>query len=441
MTEALTVLASSLLGSATGSFLACVPGLHVFSAAGLLAAAGQALHVPAGPVLAPFILSLTAAYGVTNVIASILMAAPDESALLAVRPGQMYLLLGRGSEGVAVAAAGGLVGLLALIPVLAVAGPRVLPAVRAATQPHLHWIAWCAVCFLLLSPSPQRGRLGQGGWRRLTSASTSTFAGLGTFALTGWLGFILMYRSPMPLECAYQNLMPAFVGLFALPPVILNVVSRVEAPRQERELKEVRLGARELLHGALAGTLGGGFAAFFPLGTGGIGGFLASHAAASRNERIVLAAQGAATAIYCVAGPLLLFVPGLQMTRGVGAHLLACLYAPQGPHDFHMALAAAAIGGAGAFLLVRPLSAGILRCIGAFGYRRLSACVLGLALSFVVFFSGLAGLAVASASAGLGLIPFLFGGRPVNALGVVLLPAACNLSGIGPTVARHLGLL
>jgi hypothetical protein len=44
-------------------------------------------------------------------------------------------------------------------------------------------------------------------------------------------------------------------------------------------------------------------------------------------------------------------------------------------------------------------------------------------------------------AAGIGLIPVLFGSRRMNGLGIILLPMACNMSGVGPAVARSLGLL
>ena len=44
-------------------------------------------------------------------------------------------------------------------------------------------------------------------------------------------------------------------------------------------------------------------------------------------------------------------------------------------------------------------------------------------------------------AAGIGLIPVLFGSRRLNCLGVLLLPIACNMSGVGEPVAAFLRLL
>ena len=47
----------------------------------------------------------------------------------------------------------------------------------------------------------------------------------------------------------------------------------------------------------------------------------------------------------------------------------------------------------------------------------------------------------AVAGGAIGLVPVLLGSRRMNCLGVILLPMACNMSGVGSTVAGWLGLV
>ena len=75
------------------------------------------------------------------------------------------------------------------------------------------------------------------------------------------------------------------------------------------------------------------------------------------------------------------------------------------------------------------------------GYRTISPVALVSALGIVVAVTGLPGLCIALTAAGIGMIPIVFGSRRMNCLGVILLPIACNMSGMGPTVAAWLGLL
>jgi TctA family transporter len=42
---------------------------------------------------------------------------------------------------------------------------------------------------------------------------------------------------------------------------------------------------------------------------------------------------------------------------------------------------------------------------------------------------------------GIGLIPVLFGSRRMNCLGVLLIPITLNMAGVGPDIARLLGLI
>ncbi len=83
-----------------------------------------------------------------------------------------------------------------------------------------------------------------------------------------------------------------------------------------------------MVQGATSGVLGGLFAAFLPVVTGGIGGFVAGHATAQRDDRAFLVAQGAAKIVYYVGGLLLFFVPGLHLTRGGMAWMVSTRYTP-----------------------------------------------------------------------------------------------------------------
>ena len=97
--------------------------------------------------------------------------------------------------------------------------------------------------------------------------------------------------------------------------------------------------------------------------------------------------------------------------------------------------------GADRLLMVAPLTRGLLRLIGCWGYRRLSLVAMVLIVGIVAALTGPAGLLVMAAGTGIGLIPLLYGSRRMNGLGVILLPMACNLSGVGPAVAGWLRLL
>lgn len=438
------VVMVSALGAALASVLGCVPGLHVYNLMGLMMmgvyglAARQVVVAP--ELLTAFSAGLIAGYAVLNTVPSILLSAPDESAVFTVLPGQKYMMRGRGPDGIFLTTVGALGGLLVIVGVLAPLAPVVLPLARTVFQPHMPWILWCVISFMLMSEWPKGGTSGPAGWRRFVDGWRSTGAGLVTFLLSGLMGFVLFYRSPISTAAGFQNLMPAFVGLFAVPWLVLNMLSDVRLPRQ-KPVRASPCSWNVALRGTLAGVLGGGFAAFFPVVTGGVGGLLAGHATAQRDDRIFLVSQGASKLVYYVGAFVLFFVPGLNMTRGGGAWMLRGFTIPHSYREYDAALAAVCVGGAVALLMVMPLARGTLRLIGLTGYRRMSALAWLLVVGLVLGVTGLAGLGVMLAASCIGLFAVLMGARRMNCLGVILLPMACNMSGVGAAVARWLGLL
>lgn len=444
ITAMVFVAGAAVIGGAAGSVLACAPGLHIYNLLALIVLGAHALAAHGYPLpielVAPLLLGMTTGFALANTIPSVLLAAPDESALFTVLPGQKYLMRGRGHEAVMTTTAGGVVALLVLLLGVGPLAPHFIPFFTTVLRPHTHWVVWTVIAFMLLSEWPKGGRLGAPGWGMFLDGWKHTGAGLLTFLLAGLLGFVLLFRSPLEPEVAFQNLMPAFVGLFTLPWLLLNLISRVTIPTQTQD-GPLLPDRHRLSLGAFAGILGGGFAAFFPAITGGVGGLLAGHATATRDDRVFLVSQGASKTMYYVGGFLLFFLPGLNLTRGGSAAMLAGLHMPRSHFEYDMALAAIGLAGATSCLLIAPLSRATLRLLSRTGYRRVSAATAALALLLVGGLTGAMGLLVLAVSTGIGLLPVLMGARRMNCLSVILLPMACNMSGIGPDVARVLGLL
>jgi putative membrane protein len=151
--------------------------------------------------------------------------------------------------------------------------------------------------------------------------------------------------------------------------------------------------------------------------------------------------QGVSKVVYYTGALLLFFMPGLFLTRGGGALIIKGLYAPCTQGDYYLALGSIALSGAVSFMLLSPLTRWTLKLMGKVDYRHISGMALGIIVLLVVVVTGWPGLFVMTVSTGIGLIPVLFGSRRLNCLGVLLLPIACNMSGIGESVAAFLGLI
>jgi putative membrane protein len=438
--EYLVLIGAALAGTVISSLLSCIPALHIYNVAGLLVILALKVQgLVAGEVLAMFMLGLVVGYAVLNTIPSVFFGAPDDSTIFIVLPGQKYLMEKRGFEAAVLAGVGGLGGLVVLL-LISPLMPRIFPVVRTIVGPHLHWILAAIIVFMLMSEWPKGSDRGRTGLAKFLDAWRSLGAGLLTFLLSGILGMVLFYSSLVPAEVAFQNLMPAFIGLFAIPWVLMNLISQTRVPDQHLA-RSVDLSPGLIARGVGAGALGGLFAAFFPVVTGGIGGFLAGHATAQRDDRLFIVSQGASKLVYYVGAFLFFFVPGLHLTRGGMAWMLSLLYTPYTPATYWSAIAAVILSGALAFVLLLWLSRGAAHLVTRVDYRWISAATLVLLVGVVLALTGWGGLLIAVVATGIGLLPVLWGSRRMNCMGVLLLPLTLQMAGLGTTVAGWLGLI
>ncbi|MFC1465944.1 MAG: tripartite tricarboxylate transporter permease [Candidatus Brachytrichaceae bacterium NZ_4S206] len=435
----LILLAIVLAGTVIGCGLALLPGLHVFNVAGLaLLLSARGVIGLTDQALAMFLLGALVGWAVVNVIPAVFLFAPDDANVVVVLPTTKYLMRGRGAEAAMLVGAGSLgalLGLALLSPIL----DEVLRPLRAIVQPHTGWMLTAIIAFLLLGEWPRANDLAP-PLRRLLSAWAYLGAGLLTFILSGLLGFVLLYRSPVAVESAFVNLMPAFVGLFAVPGLLQILLFGAKPPPQTTVLP-AEIEPRLLLRGSLTGLSGGLFASVLPVVSGGIGGLLAGHATAQWNDRLFMISLGASKVAYYMGSLLLLFVPGLTLTRGGMAWMLSSVYVPYGWRNYWLAVAGMALAGVVAFVILVGLARAVAKLINRFDVRWIAGGSLIAALAITMAFTGWGGFVIMLVATTVGLIPVIVGGRRLNCLGVLLLPITLNMIGAGPTVAQWLGLL
>jgi putative membrane protein len=437
--DLLSYLLVAVLGALMASVLALIPALHVYNVITLAFLFTGGLQAWLHPdQFAMLLLGMVTGYAVLSVIPSIYLAAPDETSAFIVLPGQKWLLERRGYEAAILTGVGSLCGVIVLIVVSPVL-TEVARALRIVLAPHFGWILAAITLFMLMSEWPRAGDRGPTNWARFCAAWAPLSAGLLTFFLSGLLGIILMYRSFAPVSAAFANLLPAFIGLFAIPMVLTNLIMGTRVPPQHISTS-LDVGPSLLLRGTFAGALGGLFAAFFPVVTGGIGSFLAGHATAQRDERTFILSQGASKLIYYAGGFLLFFLPGLQLARGGLAAMVSTIYSPGTPQMYYVAVAALAVSGAVSFLLLLPYSRFAVRVLTRLDYRVVNLGTLLVILALLLITTGFSGLLIAVPATAIGLIPSFFGTRRMNCLGVLLVPITLNMAGVGPDIARLLGL-
>ncbi|MCX6018248.1 MAG: tripartite tricarboxylate transporter permease [Chloroflexi bacterium] len=431
------LLAYAFLGTLLGTLLGLIPAMHIYAAAAFVIAAPATIDVPAGAP-AFLCLGLLIGWAFSSNVPAIFLFAPDEGAATAVLPATRMLLQGRAEIALRMLVAGALGGLAVLLALSPIADTVLRPLLKIM-QPHTTWMVIAALVFLVLGEWPRVDETHPTPLRRLAAAWAYLGAGQLTFWLSGLLGLVLMYRSPLPIDAAQQNLLPAFTGLFTLPGLLQITLFGAQPPPQIKHVEDPSFGS--WLRGVLIGLGGGLFAAVLPVISGGIGSLLAGHASAQREERIFLIAQGASRTTYLTAGYLLLFLPGVAVARGGMSALLITRDAPAGWQMYWAAIGAAGICGATAAMLTLLCGALFARTAHRLPVRSVAVIALLIALTITWIFTGAAGLSVAAVGALIGMIPVLGGGRRMNALGVLLIPISLNLTGVGSNVAKFLGLL
>ena len=95
--EPLVLIAFILLGTVFAAFLSLLPGLHIYNVAALILMIflGASEFIPL-EVVPAFMMSMIVAYAILSTIPSMLLGAPDESAIFIVLPGMKYMMQGRG---------------------------------------------------------------------------------------------------------------------------------------------------------------------------------------------------------------------------------------------------------------------------------------------------------------------------------------------------------
>lgn len=420
--------------------LSLIPGLHIYNVIGF----AMLIYLPVIDIIEPFLMvalliGMMVGYAVLFTIPTVYLAVPDDSTMFIILPAQKYLRQGRGHEAVVITGIGSLAALFVvalLLPLLLTQ----LVVLRDIFVDHAFWIIGAIIVFILMTEWPKDFGTGRTKLQRLKDGWSTLAAGYLTFFLASMLGIIVFYRTIIPVENAFQNLMPVFIGLFAAPMVILNIIADFRIPRQHIA-KSYDLGKTELVRGSAAGCAGGFLGAFTPAVTPGPASLIAGHATAARDDRIFLLSQGAARVLYYVGALVIFFLPLLHKRKGGLCININLFFIPETTEQFLVVGALIAICGALAFILLIYYSRLFSKYLPRYNYKTISWIVLFIIIAIVFVMTSWQGLIVFAVSTAIGLVPNLFYTRRINLLAVLLVPIWLNMAGFGPGIASFLGLI
>ncbi len=459
------LLVYALAGTLLGCFLFVIPSIHFLNLSGLIIALWinfPSLFPTAEPVAVfVFFMGMVVSFGIINTIPSMFLGAPDESAVFVVLPGIKYMLQGKGYEGAMLTGMGGLMGIGFLI-LFTPFFFFTLPRIQHILAPHMHWILGLIIAYMLMSEWPKGTGKGETIWVKFKGAWANLTAGIITFALSGFLGLIIFNKTMVPVQLGFQGLLPIFVGMFAVSSLISAILSRQEIPPQHVS-RDIDIDYKILFKGWLPGCIGGMLAAYLPGVTGGIGGLIAGHATAQRDDRIFVMSQGVSKVVYYTGQLLLFFIPGIYFVGGSGmlrrggmAINLSPFYTPQTHQEYFFMLGMVMLAGCISYFFLSFNSRWIIKVIAKVPYQKLSYAALAIVFVMVFFMpamveggvinaatlmGGVNMLLIMAVSTCLGLIPIFFHCRRSNCMAVIIVPICLNMAGYGDVIAQFLGLV
>ncbi|MBI3272921.1 MAG: tripartite tricarboxylate transporter permease [Planctomycetes bacterium] len=434
---------AALLGVLTAALVSLIPGLHIYNVIAftmlLVLGAADTFKTVDPLVLTCFMLGNVVAFSVLFSVSSQYFQPCDDTLRSLMMPHERFLMEGRAHEAVLLGGIGSLIGLYACALGLPALRESVL-TFRTLVMPHFHWILGAVIAFLLMTEWPKDLGLGRAPWRRFFDGWAQLLAGYFTFALAALLGLVLFSKTLLPLEAAFQSLMPVFVGLFAVSSQVLTLVSRVRVPPQFAAAS-IEVAPHDIFKGAASGLLAGAFSGLTPGMTPGPALLMSGHMTATTGDRQFIIGGGVARVIYYVGALFLFFLPGLHMRRGGAAINVSLLFVPETDQQFYLVGGIIAMTGAVALLGLPVFSRFCGWLASRVSFKAISGVGLAILVAIVAGVTGWAGLFLLAVSTVLGILPNLWDTRRVNLLAVLLVPICLNMAGVGNKVVRWLGIL
>ena len=438
LTIAITTLAAIIGGITTFLF----PGLHVYNLLAFILIFYIGLMDTITPIyVAAFIVGAMLGYIMTfSSISTLYFQAPDDSTMFFMMPTQKYMMKGKAHAAAVLGGVGSLLGLFIVVVAIPLLG-FLIRIFYDVFKEALFFLTGIALCFILMSEWPKDFGQGQTKWQRLRDGWSTLLWGYVVFILASILGMINFYKPLVPDDRAFQNLAPIFMGLFAIPSMLANLISHVNVPEQYTS-KSIHLRMHHLIQSGTSGALGGMFGALTPGITPGPAGYMAGHATAQGGENNFLMSMNVNRVVYYIGATTLLMHPQVNLRKG-GTSLFIDLfgYAPMTQNDYFLLLAGVAIAGLVTFLLILLYSRLAAKLVSRFSFKYISGISIVVLVGIVVYFTSWQGLIILTVASGLGLMPILFQTRRMNLLAVLFVPMFLNMSGMGGTVAKFLGLI
>ncbi len=437
----LITIAITCLGAFLSGLLAFLPGFHIYNLMGIVMIMymGFAEAIP-GIYVAGAMLGMMLGFVMYfSSVSTLYFQAPDDSTMFFQFPSQQFLMKGKAHAAAILGTVGCLLGVLIVVIGIPLFSPllKIFVDVFKETQ---FFLIGLVITFLLMSEWPKDFGQGQTKWQRLRDGWSTLTWGYLTFALAGILGMINFWHPLIPVENAFQSLLPVFVGLFAIPSIILNIISRTRLPEQYVS-KSVYLRFHHLIQSGSSGGLGGIYGGIAPGVTAGPAGYMSGHATAQSGTNNFLMSMNVTRIVYFVGAMTLLLNPAIHLRRGGAAVLTNLFYTPSNPTEYTVILAGLSLATLVSLFVVLGISRLSGKILRKISFKHISWFSLFLLIIIVLVFTSWQGLLILMVTTALGMMCVLVQTRRSHLLAVLLLPLFLNMSGAGGTLASFLGLV
>lgn len=428
----------SLVGVSIATIISLIPGLHIYSILGFVVLI--LLEATVEPLIfASFVVSMLIGYSLGSCISATYFQTPDDSSVFMVFPTQKYMQDGRGYEAVFLSGLGAVVGILIAGFLIIIAADFFVMLVDLLIE-HSLWIIATAMVFVWMSewpkdPARQKTRLGKlaASWVQLSMGLVVIFA-------SGILGIYLFFSQIVPPERSFQGLAAAFVGLFAFPSLIQNLLTaRTDIPKQHVG-KSVELSTSEISQGIAAGVIGGSIGMLIPSLTAGVGNTFSRHAVAQSGDRSFMFSQGLSRAVYYIGAVLLLFIPGVTIRRGGAALFITMFYLPQTQAELFIVAAIGLIAAVVGWFIFLGLTKGLTKIIHKINTKYISAFGMILMLTLTYLMLGSMGILILLVASAIGYIPLVFNTRRIHCISVITIPIMISMAGLTIVVSQFFGI-
>ncbi len=438
--EYLDLFYFSALGVLFSCLISFLPALHIYNVIGIFLLVILKFEATMAPMqLVALCIGMIVGYSILNTVPATYFGPGDESMSYYILPSAAWVAKGRGYESIILTGVGALGGII-LLALLAPAFLLFMPGLKTITSPHMFWIIGSVIAYMIMSEWPKGVSQSESCWENFFEGWKFLSVGLITFLLSGLLGFIVMSKTLVPIDFAFQSITPVFVGLFAIPWLITNIINIGSIPKQH-EATSMELDWGLVCRGTFGGFLGGFFAAYIPIVTAGVGGLMAGHATAQRDGRLFVMSYGTCKTVYYVGSFLLFFIPGLSLTRGGLAWIVTPVVTTLTMKEYALFVGLMLFSAGLAFLMLGAFTRLCIKIVEKIEYYWVSVIALLIVIPGVFSFTSWGGMAIMTVATGIGLLPVMFQARRMNLMGVLLLPVCINMAGYGNVVMRFLGLI